>query len=70
MSNNGHLPELRETVDAALRAKREEQRRREFRPDADDPTLTHPLEYDETGFPIPQRRTSLVRRMARRLKPF
>ena len=73
---NGHAPQrelgdafaivLREHEGAERYRRRQQQVRRGRRDTLD---LPRPLEFDDNGFPIPQRTPSFVTRVARLLRP-
>ena len=74
MTDKAHQRELRYAVDAALNelagaAEYRRSQRAATRRSADAPDRAHPLEFDESGFPIPQRQPSFVQRVARLLNP-
>lgn len=50
-------------------ARRYHERQRQVRRGRDPIGGPHPLEYDKNGFPIPQRNSGFVRRVARLLNP-
>jgi hypothetical protein len=50
-------------------AERYHERQRQARRGRNRAGGSHPLEYDANGFPVPQRNSSFVRRVARLLNP-
>jgi hypothetical protein len=63
--------ELRDAVEAALLEQAGAARYRHARMGARPRTEgARPLEFDESGFPIPQRNPGLVQRIGRLLSPF
>ena len=56
-----------ETRSYRLGAERYRQRQREARRGKDSTGAGHPLEYDDNGFPLPQRDSSFLERVARLL---
>jgi hypothetical protein len=52
-----------------LGAERYRQRQRDVRRGRPPTGGAHPLEYDENGFPLPQRNSSFIERVARLLNP-
>ena len=64
------LPDISDTyVRELARLARGQRRDREHKA-GEAGEAAHPVEFDESGFPIPQRSRRAVERLARRLSPF
>jgi hypothetical protein len=65
MAEQLRRPDLREALNAYLREQARAASYRRY-----DGERAHPLQFDESGFPIRQDGASMVKRVARLLKPF